>query len=109
MRRVADGSSFTIKGRGGIPPQPIETFTADGIILSKGAPRASQLRNKTDLAIALQQQYPPIMTNQGEVYPARGLAIGENGKISLTRYPTNHTDQRALELSQNCSSHAAKN
>ena len=109
VRRVADGSSFTIKGRGGIPPQPIETFTADGIILSKGAPRASQLRNKTDLAIALQQQYPPIMTNQGEVYPARGLAIGENGKISLTRYPTNHTDQRALELSQNCSSHAAKN
>jgi len=103
IERVAEGSSFTIQGKGGIPPQPIETFTAESLLLQEDSSQISQLRQKTDLESTRQKQYPPIMTNQGAVYPARGLVIGENGKIILTRYPMGTNEQRILTSAQDCS------
>ena len=45
-----------------------------------------------------------ILSVSGHIF-AFDKNIGENGKISLTRYPNNITTQRALKLSQNCSQH----
>ena len=102
---ISGVSSFTIKGKGGIPPQPIDIFAAEIFILNNDSSKTSQFKRKTDSEIALQKQYPPIMTNLGAIYPARGLVIRNNGKILLTRYPTKYVDQRVSKLSQNCSKH----
>jgi hypothetical protein len=53
-------------------------------------------------ARALQEQYPPIMTDRGAIYPARGIVKNPDGTVILTRYPTDNT-QRVPNNSSNCS------
>jgi filamentous hemagglutinin family protein len=94
---VADASSFVIQGRGGIPPQPVEPFTADSIIVD-GKTSTSENRAQRQL----QEQYPPIATNSGYIYPARGVIVGKNGEVILTAYPVGDNPQRNLVASANC-------
>lgn len=101
--RVAEGSNFILKGRGGIPNQPIEDLTADNILTVEESSSANQLSQETDLDSALEQEYPPIMTNQGKIYPARGLVVQEDGSVILTRYPTDIISQRVPNSPENCS------
>jgi hypothetical protein len=39
------------------------------------------------------EQYPPIITAQGKIYPARGLIVTETGEVILTRSPQQQTSQ----------------
>ncbi|MGK7898919.1 MAG: filamentous hemagglutinin N-terminal domain-containing protein [Xenococcus sp. (in: cyanobacteria)] len=101
--RIADGSNFIIKGRGGIPNQPIAILTADNILVNQELSEGKQLNRANNLEGHLAQQYPPIMTNQGKIYPARGLVIREDGTVVLTRYPNDIISQRIVESPANCS------
>ncbi len=96
---AGSSSSFVINGRGGLPPQPIEEFTADSILIGgKSSPTESDNRNQTNL----QEQYPPIATNEGYIYPARGVIVQEDGQVILTAYPVANNTQRNLVASRNC-------
>ncbi len=88
-------NTFVIKGKGGISPQPIEPISAD-IILFEGKPVETESEKRTR-----QEIYPPIMTSQGAIYPARGMVKNSDGTVFLTVYPTNNT-RRVLNNSPNC-------
>ncbi len=44
----------------------------------------------------------PIETDRGDIYPARGIIKTEDGKIILTRYPTDNINTRTPHKSANC-------
>ena len=93
-------SSLVVKGRGGTPPQPVDTFTADSILGNEEFTDTERRNN--ELKKALEAQYPPIATDKGDIYPARGVIVQEDGTITLTAYPTSENTQRALVASRNC-------
>lgn len=97
-------NTFVIKGKGGIPPQPTEPFTADNILINtQSIPvDAERQRRRETEERTLQEQYPPIMTSQGAIYPARGIIRNPDGTVTLTAYPTTNTIQRTLDESTNC-------
>jgi hypothetical protein len=39
------------------------------------------------------EQYPPIITAQGAIYPARGLIVTDKGKVILTRSSQQQTSR----------------
>ena len=91
---VTEDSSFTLKGKGGIPRQPIEPFDSDLILVDEPITTSN-----------LQGQSPeikPIKTSIGDIYPARGIIKTENGKIILTSYPTDNINTRTPYNSANC-------
>ena len=115
-------SSLTIKGKGGVPVIPTEPLKADSLI-PDGKPIT--LDKKTDLTsliegeIETEQEDPnyipanpyyipayikPIETDMGDIYPARGIIKTEDGKIILTRYPTDNINTRTPHNSANCTS-----
>ncbi|AFZ35656.1 filamentous hemagglutinin family outer membrane protein [Stanieria cyanosphaera PCC 7437] len=96
-------NSFVVKGKGGIPPTPVEPIPAENLVINGQSvvPNAQvQGRREVDEK-ALQEQYPPIMTSQGAIYPARGIVKNPDGTVILTRYPTDNT-QRVPNNSSNC-------
>ena len=97
---IVGSSRFVIKGRGGITPQPTEVFTADSILGEQESADTEGYNN--NLKKALEAQYPPIPTDEGDIYPARGVIIREDGTITLTAYPVSNNTQRALLASRNC-------
>ena len=96
----AKASRFVIKGRGGMPPQPTEAFTADSILNDEESTDIESHNN--ELNKALETQYPPIATDRGDIYPARGVIIQEDGIVTLTTYPVDNNSQRNLVASGNC-------
>ncbi|MGK7898629.1 MAG: filamentous hemagglutinin N-terminal domain-containing protein [Xenococcus sp. (in: cyanobacteria)] len=92
----AEVSSFTVKGKGGIPRQPIESLSSDEILI-----------NGQITTLQPQTQYPnikPIKTSMGDIYPARGIIKTEDGKIILTSYPTDNINTRTPHNLANCTS-----
>lgn len=88
-------NTFTINGKGGMPPELSEPFTAENILSNEQSiPLDAEEK-------ALQEQYPPILTSQGAIYPARGMVKNPDGTVILTAYPTKDT-QRTLNNSSNC-------
>ena len=89
-------SSFTFKGKGGLPALPTEPLGSDDILVGEQNTSAN-----------LQTQYPnikPIKTNIGDIYPARGIIKTEDGQVILTSYPTDNINTRTPQISANCSS-----
>jgi len=89
-------SGLTIKGKGGIPPQPIDPFGFE-IILGE---ESITIRDR-------QAQFPetkPIKTNMGYIYPARGIIKTTEGDIILTAYRTDDINTRTPPISPNCRS-----
>ncbi|MDJ0747604.1 MAG: hypothetical protein QNJ32_30315 [Xenococcaceae cyanobacterium MO_167.B27] len=43
-----------------------------------------------------------ITTSQGDIYPARGVLIREDGTVILTPYPTNNIATRTPEDAVSC-------
>ena len=90
-------TNLIIKGKGGIPPEPNTPLPAESLLLE-------------DQAIALEKNpnyipanIKPIQTDNGDLYPARGIVKTADGKIILTAYPNPDTTTRNLEKSLGCS------
>ena len=86
-RNVAS-SSLTISGRGGVPPAPDLPLTSTNIIESDGLDPATDLPE-------------PIKTSQGDIQPARGIKVTEEG-ISLVAYRTDSKGNRIVEAKSSC-------
>jgi hypothetical protein len=97
-------NTFVVNGRGGVPPTPVEPIPSEILIIDgQSIEPNAQVQRKTEAEEkALQEQYPPLMTSQGAIYPARGIVKNPDGTVILTAYPTAHT-QRTLNNSPNCS------
>ncbi len=112
------GSTFIVKGKGGVPHKPTERFTADALI-PDGKPIT--LEKETDLNSlvveeieteprdtnydpnSISAEIKPIKTSMGDIYLARGVIKTEDGEIILTRYPTDNINTRTPHNSANCS------
>ena len=106
-------STFTVKGKGGIPRQPIEPFMAD-LLIPDGKPIT--LDKESDVNSLLVEEHEteqvdpyyippdikPIETSMGDIYPARGVIKTDDGRIILTTYPTDNANTRTLHKSANC-------
>ncbi len=86
---------LTIKGKGGIPPEPTEPLIAEPILFNgqySAVPKEGV-------------QYPdikPIKTSIGDIFPARGVIVTETGEVILTAYPTDSIDTRTPDGGANC-------
>lgn len=89
------GNSFTVTGKGGVPPQPTEPFTAD-VINIEGTTTSATMSNNQN------QQPQGILTSQGYIVPAQGIIKKENGEVMLVGYPVNNINQRTPVQSSNC-------
>ena len=96
-REETGASSFTIAGKGGVPPQLTEPLSADAIAIEG----KSASNNIEPLERVQREQIKPLVTAQGEIYPARGILFLDNGDIELTAYPTSNV-QRTPHSSSNC-------
>ena len=95
-RALNQQTGLTLKGKGGVPPAPTETFDSDLILVD-------ELINPANI----QTQSPeikPIKTSMGDIYPARGIIKTEDGKIILTAYTTDNLNTRTPHNSANCNS-----
>jgi filamentous hemagglutinin family protein len=83
-------NGLDILGKGGIPPEAIEPLQADNIII-----------DSKFVANYIPPEIKPIETDNGDIYPARGIIKTADGGIILTAYPTDNT-QRIPHRSLNC-------
>jgi large exoprotein involved in heme utilization and adhesion len=98
------GSNLSFKGKGGIPIEPIEPLSSDNILLPKQFSQTNQTnisQNSYPQLATQTEQYPPIITAQGKIYPARGLIVTDAGEVILTRSPQ-HTTPQLSEQTTGC-------
>ena len=92
----AGESGLVLLGKGGVPPAPNLPLSA-AVLLDNGkpiTPNFSQARyQQTTQNITSQIQ--PVKTSQGDIYPARGVIVREDGTVTLTAYPTNNNPTRS--------------
>ncbi|MDJ0898324.1 MAG: filamentous hemagglutinin N-terminal domain-containing protein [Xenococcus sp. MO_188.B8] len=111
------GTSLTYKGKGGAPPEPTAPFTADALIPDGKPITVDKEKELTALTIEENQtsqeelnynyipdDIKPFKTDNGYIYPARGVIIREDGTVTLTTYPTNNKHNRVPKTSANCNS-----
>jgi large exoprotein involved in heme utilization and adhesion len=92
---VANASSFTIVGKGGLPPSPSDNLSSDTLWVDLG----EQLPQS-----ATSQFMPPSTTTaQSSLVEAQGWIRGENGNIILTADPQQVNPQRSRQPAQDCS------
>ena len=87
-------SGLIVKGKGGIPPQPIEPFNSDAILVDGSISNPNPQSQHPDIK--------PIKTSIGDIYPARGIIKTKDGQIILTAYPTDGIDRRTPQIKNNC-------
>ena len=97
-----DNSSFIVSGKGGVPPEPGDKLSSDRILIDELSISKFQDNATTKNS---NHKYQPISTHKGDVYPARGAIVGEDGTIILTTYPNAEIKQRSLIASNNCRNH----
>ncbi|ELS04439.1 filamentous hemagglutinin family N-terminal domain [Xenococcus sp. PCC 7305] len=88
-------SGLTVKGKGGVPPEPTEPFDSETLLIDEPITNSQ-----------LQAQYPeikPIKTNAGDIYPARGVMKTVDGKVILTAYATDNINTRTPHNPKVCS------
>ena len=91
--RGAGNSSFTITGKGGVPPELTEPLISDSIHI-EGENVTSEIEKE--------ETEEEVKTFRlADVVPARGMIIKENGDVILTAYPTDNV-QRTPHSSANC-------
>ena len=92
-------SSLSIRGRGNIPKEPTAILSSD--YLFSDSPVA-QTPHSSDRQTYHQPEAKPIITAQGEIYPARGLRVSKTGTITLTRLPNNSARQTVTKGASDC-------
>ena len=95
--RGLGASSLEVTGQGGIPPQLTAPMGSDAIFLEGKYTSIGKEQSER----GQREQIKPLVTAQGEIYPARGIVFLENGDIILTAYPTENI-QRLPHNSPNC-------
>ncbi|MEM7590387.1 MAG: hypothetical protein AAF383_02495 [Cyanobacteria bacterium P01_A01_bin.83] len=88
-REVLAQGSFTISGKGGIPPEPGLPLDSSSIYVDGSNDSTSSFS-------------VPIKTAQGKIQPARGVKVTESGKVILTAYRTNNAGERLPEKNSSC-------
>ncbi len=108
-------TSLIFQGKGGIPPQPTAPLPAESLI-PDGKPitldKDSELNSLLVEEIEQEQKDPnaipdeikPVKTDNGDIYPARGVIVREDGTVTLTTYPTDNKNNRIPQTSVNCNS-----
>jgi len=95
-------TSFIIKGKGGIPPRPVEILTSDNILVNEQI----SVRDLEEIRSAGRQvqntETKPIKTNSGDIFPARGIIKTVDGEIILTSYPNDNNNFRSSYFAANC-------
>ena len=91
--KIAQGSSLTVNGKGGIPPEPSEPLSSD-LVLTQN-PQAKQ-------------PVRPVATSIGNIFPARGVIVHEDGTFDLVAYATDES-QRNLDHQTSCGKQATVN
>ena len=89
-----NNSTLTIRGRGRLPDEPTQSLVSDNISLDNQitfANKKSEARKEEVLS--------PIITAQGKIYPARGIARDRDGNLILTAYSPNHKQRNSDNLS----------
>ena len=97
-------SGLVLKGKGGVPPAPNLPLSS-AILLDNGkpiTPNFSQLNNQQQAINNNTFQIQPVKTSVGDIYPARGVIVREDGTVTLTAYPTNNIATRTPENAVNC-------
>jgi filamentous hemagglutinin family protein len=97
------GNTFTVSGRGGMPPSPTEPLESSLIKVSgTSESRKAEEVKKSDLPQGVLRDRKRVSSD--EIIPARGIAINQKGQVVLTRYPTPNSIDRAIPQSNYCSS-----
>ncbi|MGL5793488.1 MAG: filamentous hemagglutinin N-terminal domain-containing protein, partial [Waterburya sp.] len=90
--RGIGGNNLVVTGKGGIPSEPT-------------APLVSELINvngkTTQAAYPQPATIKPIRTSKGNIIPAQGIEIKEDGRIILTAYPTSN-NSRTPQIPTSC-------
>ena len=89
-RGTAARNSFTIKGKGGVVPDPALPLNS-----------LNPVNSETDAASDIPA---PIETASGKIQLARGIEITESGEVRLVAYRTNDAGDRIREIKPNCGS-----
>ncbi len=91
-------SNLLVKGKGGVPPQPIEPLNADSLLIG-GESQANIPAPGANSSKVPQIQ--PIKTALGDITLARGVKVTKDGRVILTSYAT--SGDRLPNNSVNCS------
>jgi hypothetical protein len=102
--KLTEQNTFTIVGRGGLPPSPTEMLRSSFIQVSGGgeeqrSPDAEEQRDSD--ALSLDENKKTFSSD--EVIPARGMMVNAQGQIVLTAYPTPNAGERTAPKSNYCS------
>ncbi len=89
---------MTVKSKGGVPPAPdlplnSQTISINGEAVNSISLNPEPVKEKTTCSTA-------IATSQGVITPARGVVVREDGRVTLTPYPTNSTGDRNSRVPQ---------
>jgi filamentous hemagglutinin family protein len=104
------GNSFTITGRGGLPPSPTEPLKSDLIKVSGTYQSQKDLtvgEKKEDREEKVSEADEKKLMSSDEIVPARGMIINEKGQVVLTRYPTPNISARTANNSNYCENRAS--
>ncbi|WP_237743597.1 hypothetical protein [Pleurocapsa sp. PCC 7319] len=94
-REIAAQNGLTIKGQGGILPEPSQPLDS-GLLLVDGQVATPNLSAKS-------QDINPIKTSMGKILPARGAIKTKDGQVILTAYRTDKLGTRTPHISAKCS------
>jgi filamentous hemagglutinin family protein len=93
-RQTGTANGLTVTGRGGVHPAPDLPLTSQ-TIMDNGKDVASEINEAQVRAIA------PVHTSQGDIIPAQGIVVTEDGRMILTAYATDG-NSRVPHGSANC-------
>jgi large exoprotein involved in heme utilization and adhesion len=96
---TAQNSSFTVTGRGGLPPNPNETLGEEGLIEDLGSPAGVRdgARGIQQAAVSAPTSSPP-----NRLVEAQGWIIGSDGKVILTAQAPTATPQHPWQTPASC-------
>ena len=101
------GNSLIIQGKGGVLPLPTDPFSAEALLTDEqpipGNLSRSNNLNEPKNPNHVPANIKPLATDNGNIYPARGIVKTADGKIILTAYPTKKNASRVLDNSLSCS------
>ncbi len=95
--RTAQGNSFTITGRGGLPPSPNDVLQGESVIVNWVTldPQTDN-RSSNDTPAATTAPQTPTLTE------AQGWMYGSNGEVILTAEAPNVTPQSPIVMPTTC-------